>query len=225
MNKEDARLLILDFVYGELNSAQEQELLNFISKHEDLQAELEELQSTRNILSHMPTEKPVEKIIVMEASKSDKKAKIFNLGEYLTSSSGFLKYTAVAASFLLLFFVLGAVTNMNITMDDSGFALRFGEVQSVDNGFSQEQVAAIINEIQKENALLVAQVAQDVKTEQELKLEQAIMSFANYFEDQRESDLRLLSTGLSSLQETTYNRFVQTDRVLGEIIQTVNIEN
>lgn len=225
MNKEDARLLILDFVYGELNSAQEQELLNFISKHDDLQAELEELQSTRNILSHMPTEKPVEKFIMMEASKPDKKAKIFNLGEYLSSSSAFFKYTAVAASFLLLFFVLGAATNMNITIDDSGFALRFGEVQSVDDGFSQEQVAAIINEIQKENALLVAQVAQDVKTEQELKLEQAIMSFANYFEDQRESDLRLLSTGLSSLQETTYNRFIQTDRVLGEIIQTVNIEN
>ena len=41
-------------------------------------------------------------------------------------------------------------------------------------------------------------------------------------DDQRTSDLELIDYSLANFEETTYNRFVQTDAVLSEIIQTVS---
>ena len=58
--------------------------------------------------------------------------------------------------------------------------------------------------------------------QQELQFQQTLTNLASYWEEQRTSDLELIDYSLTNFQETTYDRFVQTDAVLSEIIQTVS---
>ena len=129
------------------------------------------------------------------------------------------------ASLLLLFVITGAVTDMNISSGDGGFSITFGE-QSPEASYSTDEVRLIvdqaINQVQQENAAMVREFIIVSQEQQELQFEETLATFADYLNVQRETDLELLTLGISNLQESTFNRFRQTDQVLGEIIQTVS---
>ena len=69
MNKEEARLLLMDYMYGELNEAKKSELLDFINQHDDLKQEFEELTETQSFLHHLPVQDPAEQLVIMEPTK------------------------------------------------------------------------------------------------------------------------------------------------------------
>ena len=127
------------------------------------------------------------------------------------------------ATFVFLFVVMGALTKMNITTNDRGFQLTFGEQPPVQTGYTAAQVELIINQVQRENAQMISEYVLATQEQQDLQFQQTLTTFAQFLEDRRESDLEQFSYSLTSLEENTYNRFRQTDQVLGEIIQTVSI--
>jgi hypothetical protein len=108
-------------------------------------------------------------------------------------------------------------------MQDGEISLRFGEQPPAQIGYTAAQVELLINQVQAENAELMAEFVQAAQEQQEAQFQQTLASFASYLEEQRTSDLELIDFSLANLQETTYNRFVQTDQVLGEIIETVSL--
>ncbi len=115
---------------------------------------------------------------------------------------------------------------MNISLNDSGFELAFGEKQEiVQQGFTAEQVDYLLQQMREENALMVSEAVQAVQQSQDEKLEQTLINFANYVEQQRIDDLQFISSGINNMEEVYYDRFRQTDQVLGELIQTVSTRN
>ena len=111
---------------------------------------------------------------------------------------------------------------MKVSVTDGAFSLTFGEQPAEQTGFTAEQVQLIVSQVQQENADMINEYIESAQAQQQLQFEQTLSTFADYFNDQRASDWELFNYGLSSLEETTYNRFEQTDQVLGEIIQTVS---
>lgn len=225
MTKDDARNLFMDCLYGELDAEQTRNLELFISKHEDLKQEFEELSGTRSLLQHLPVQSPVEQLVIMEHEKESAKTSgnwWSTLTSLLLPQSNFGRTGFAMATFVFLFFMMGAFTNMNFSVGDGGVNLTFGEVAPVQTGYTASQVEMIINQVQQENAQLINEYVLAAQEQQEVQFQQTLSTFAQYFDDQRESDLELFNYSLTSLEETTYNRFQQTDQVLGEIIQTVS---
>lgn len=227
MTKDDARILFMDYIYGELNDTEKQELELFVNQHEDLKLELEELSDTRSLLQHLPVQSPAEQLVMMEPEQKKSGASQSwwkSLSGFLAPQSGFGRAGFAMATFVLLFFVMGAFTDMNISTGDKGFSISFGEQTQAQTGYTSAQVEMIINQVQRENAQLVNEIVLAAQELQEVQFQQTFASFADYLNDQRNSDLQLINIGLTSLEENTYDRFRQTDQVLGEIIETVSIK-
>lgn len=224
MTKEEARELFIDFMYGGLDIDTQQQLEAFVQQHPDLKDELDGLMETRQVLQQMPVESPTEQFVMMDpaVAKSSFRSSFEKLWTALSPKSGFGRAGFAVASFVFLFIITGSLTNLNFSMQDGEIFLRFGEQPPAQVGYSAAQVEMIINQVQAENAELVAEIVQAAQEQQESQFQQTLASFASYLDEQRTSDLELIDYSLANLQETTYNRFVQTDQVLGEIIETVS---
>ena len=227
MTKDKARELFIDYMYGGLDIDTQQQLEAFVQQHPDLKDELDGMMETRQVLQQMPVESPTEQFVMMDPAVAKSSFRIYleNLWATLTPNTGFGRFGVAMASFVFLFIITGSVTNMNFSMQDGEISLRFGEQPPAQVGYSAAQVEMIINQVQAENAELVAGIVQAAQEQQKSQFEQTLAGFASYLDEQRNSDLELIDYSLSNLEETTYNRFVQTDQVLGEIIQTVSLNN
>jgi len=175
------------------------------------------------MLQHLPVQDPAEQLVMVEPDKSG-----FQdwWNEFINSwipQSNFVRAGFAMASLLILFVMLGAFSQMNISVDDNGFQLAFGEPREpVQQGYTAEQVEYLLEQVRQENAALVASAVESVQQKQDEKLEQTLINFADYMEQQRRDDLQMISSGLNNMEETYYTRFRQTDQVLGELIQTVS---
>ena len=224
MTKDEARALFIDYMYGGLDIDTQNQLETFLGQNPDLQEELDGMMQTRDMLQHLPVQTPKEQFVLMdpEEAKGAFATWLGNVVEALKPRSGVGRFGVAIASFVFLFVLMGAATKMNLAMKDGNFALTFGEQTPAPVGYTAAQVELIINQVQAENAELVSQIVQAAQEQQELQFQETLANFASYLDDQRSSDLELIDYSLTSLEETTYNRFVQTDQVLGEIIQTVS---
>lgn len=225
MNKEEARLLLMDYMYGELDESKKSELIDFINRHDDLKQEFEELTETQSFLHHLPVQDPAEQLIIMEPSKGSNEGFWQSLLTALTPKHAFAQASFGIAVLAFVFIVTGAITGLNVSYTDSGVQLGFGEIPAAEKTFSATQVEQIVQQIQRDNVALVQQVVADAQEQQNIQLQDAFSSFASYLEDQRTNDLKLINTGLINLQENTSDRFRQNEQVLGEIIQTVSYGN
>lgn len=226
MNKETARSLFMDYLYDELEQDQRKELEVYLSHNPGLKKELDELGDVRSMLQHLPVQDPAEQLVMVKPERSGFQDWWNGMIESRLPASGFVRAGVAVASIFILFVVMGAFTNMNISINDNGFELAFGEQQEVvQQGFTTEQVEYLLQQMREENALMVSEAVQAVQQTQDEKLEQTLINFADYVEEQRRSDLRMISSGLTSMEETYYDRFRQTDQVLGELIQTVSTRN
>ncbi len=225
MTREEAQILLMDYIYGELNEEQSRELKRFLESDPELKQEFEELSQTRSMLQHLPVQSPAEQLVIMEpetTSSSPSESWWSKLSSLLIPQSGFAKAGFAMATFVFMFFVMGSLTNMNITTGDDGFKMTFGEQPPVQTGYTAAQVEMIINQVQQENAEMINEYVLAAQEQQEAQFVQTLATFAQYLDNRRESDLELFNYSLTSLEETTYDRFRQTDQVLGEIIQTVS---
>lgn len=225
MTREEAQILLMDYIYGELGEEQSRELELFLETDNELRQEFEELTQTRSMLQHLPVQNPAEQLVIMEPDKktsSTSESWWNKVSSLLIPQSRFGKTGFAMATFVFLFFVMGAFTDMNISAGDDGFTMTFGELPPVQTGYTAAQVEMIINQVQQENAEMINEYVLAAQEQQDAQFEQTLATFAQYLDNRRESDLELFNYSLTSLEETTYDRFRQTDQVLGEIIQTVS---
>lgn len=225
MTKDEARILLMDYLYGELDNEQSRELELFLQNDEELKKEFEELNGTRSILKHLPVQNPAEQLVIMEPNtetETNRESWWAKLTTLFLPQSAFGRSGFALATFVFLFFMMGAFTDMNISTVDGGFNVSFGEQAPVQTGYTAAQLEMIITQVQQENAEMINEYVLAAQEQQELQFQQTLSTFAEFIDIQRESDLELFNYGLTSLEETTYNRFRQTDQVLGEIIQTVS---
>lgn len=222
MNKEEARLKLMDYIYGELSEAEEKEFLAFVAQHNDLQQELNELTDTQSILTYLPVQDPAEQLVLMEPKKKGTPSFWSQLSAFLIPQHTFARTAWGVATVAFVFIVTGAITGLNISFTDAGMQLGFGNNQSTEKTFSATQVEQIVQQIQRDNVALVKQVVADAQELQNQQLDETFATFANYLEKQRTNDLTLISSGLEDLKENTFTRFQQNEQVLGEIIQTVS---
>jgi hypothetical protein len=103
-------------------------------------------------------------------------------------------------------------------------ALRSGELDQMvreASSASQQQIRQYVDGIRTENMQQVKDYFQLTSTEQKKYIENLLVDFAKYLQQQRNDDLQLVQTRLNSLQQNTDLFKQETEQILSSIITTV----
>ena len=217
MDHKLARSLFMDYIYEEMDEKQRREFEKYVSQHPDLQEELAELGDTRAILSFLPVEEPTEKLVIVPPAitQEQPKAKIWTLHQVS-------RYAGIAAAFILMAFL--------------GAAISEWQRPEVEQGYTAAQVQQIVDEtverVRADNAQFVADFVSTSLNQQREEFNKSLVDFASLYQDQRLQDLEYLSTVFDRIQQSTLQQFAvadqkfrETDQVLGDIIETVSLDN
>lgn len=220
MTEQEARNRLMDYLYDEMSDKEKQQFEVYIAAHPELQKEIDEFQSTRKLMSHAslgtPEQKPffiARENFTESENPSPKKAVFYSL----------MKYGAAAAVILLFSVSILAFSGAQFGKTSDGFYLALGpQPEPVQQGISEDDVVNLLNQIQQENRLLIAALAEQTQQQQSAQLEEALNLLTAYYDQRRQQDLLLIAEGLSQLEEDTYHRFLQTDETLGNIIYALS---
>jgi hypothetical protein len=220
MNDQLARSLFMDYLYDEISESDKKKLEKYLEQNPDIHKELEQLKQTRTVLQQMPDPDPAQQLLVMEPRER-------SFSQWWTQAKGLIPHslpgkTAFAATAaLVLFFLLGSLTQLHIDTSNDGLSISFGYSPTINQGLSQEEASALFAQIKEENAVMLADYAGAINQQNKEQLQQVIA----YFEEQRMQDLQLVNQTLNQLQENTNYRINRTNEYLGEVLQTVSYQN
>jgi hypothetical protein len=97
-------------------------------------------------------------------------------------------------------------------------------VQQASNA-SQEQIRQYVSGIQTENVQLVKDYFQLTSSEQKKYIENLLVDFSKYLQQQRNDDLQLVQSRLNNLEQNTDLFKQETEQILSSIITTVGNTN
>lgn len=221
MNKEEARLQMMDYLYDEMTHQQKSEFEAYIKKHPELQQELHDLYNTKQLLEFVPENENRKGLghRNKEARAPGRKSRGF-------FTPGVKTVMAIAASVLVILFG-SSIAGLQISNTDEGFLISFnGTDQALKaepvNTVSDEDLLALAEQIRTENRLLMTSMMDELQSQQRVQLQETIRVLNTYYERQREEDLTMIADGLSQLQVETAYRFLQTDETLENIIYAIN---
>jgi hypothetical protein len=210
----------MDYLYDEIEETDKQQLELFLSTHPELQEELHQLRQTRNLLQQAPAPEAVQQLLVVEPGRRNF-AQWWQEAKDLFPQTLLGKWSFAMAAGLLLIFFAGSVARLNISFTDAGTSITFGYTSVVQEGLSQQQVQELMQQVQQENADLLADYAQAITRQNRDQLQQVVQ----YFEQQRYNDLQLIDQNLDQVKQSNTYRWQQTNRFLGEVLQTVSLQN
>jgi hypothetical protein len=224
MTDKEARNLMMDYLYGEMDEHRRNDFETFLNSRPDLLEELHELRQTRKVLQFVAQPESPDKLVMLSSgpipSKPDapeKKAGMFLHPAVMT-------VVAAAASLLIVLFA-SYLTGLQFGQTEAGFYLTFGEspVQIETAGkISETDVYALMEQMQNENTLLLAGLMEQVRQQQDEQLREVLGVLTEYYDQRRRQDLMLIADGLNQLESETNYRFSQTDEALGSIIYALN---
>lgn len=218
MNDQLARSLFMDYIYEEIDSKDKRKLETYLENHPHLHKELEELQQTRSLLSRIPEENPNQKLLVLEPNKSSF-GQWWSDAKNLLPESFFGKTGFAIAAGLILLLIISSITQLHIDTSGDGIAVSFGYSPTINEGLTEEDAEMLISQIREENAIMMAEYMESMNRQNREQLQQVV----NYFQQQRINDLQLVNQTLDELQQDTDYRLQQTNRLWGELLQTVTL--
>jgi len=226
MNEEKVKSKLIDYLYDEMTEEERQEFKKILSESPDLQRDLKEMQSTRNLLQDEPGEIPHKDLLLINPETAERET---NAEAKPKRISFYLKTAAAIAAVILLTVTSFAFVNLQVQQTEHGVLISFGdqpvpEQPVQESQISEEEVYALIAELQEENSRLFSEILEETRREHRQQLEDVITTLTNYYDQRRQQDLVLISEGLSQLEEETYYRFLQTEDALEDLIFALNYQ-
>lgn len=99
---------------------------------------------------------------------------------------------------------------------------RIDQLMKQTSNASQEQIQAYLTSAQAENLRLVKDYFQLTSSEQKQYLEDLLVDFAKYLQQQRNDDLQIVQSRLNSLEQNTDQFKQETEQILSSIISNTN---
>lgn len=209
----------MDYLYDEMDDAEKREFEKVLETDPKFKNELEELQSTRKALDTVSLDSAELKPFRFNPDQNSASA---NSPKSNSKFYSLMKF-GMAAAILLAGMMILAFSGVQFGKTSDGYYLAIGsQPESVQQGISEEDVMNLLTQIQQENTLLMAALAEQTQQQQTAQLEEALNLLTAYYDQRRQQDLLLIAEGLTQLEEDTYYRFLQTDETLGDIIYALS---
>jgi hypothetical protein len=88
-----------------------------------------------------------------------------------------------------------------------------------------EQILAFISQLKEENLKMMQTFYQASADDQQKYLRNVLLDFQDYLDNQRQEDLQFIQANMLELQSTSELKQEETDKILANIITTVNNQN
>ena len=88
---------------------------------------------------------------------------------------------------------------------------------------SEKQISAYVSTLQAENLRMIKDHYEMTSEEQKQQLEQLLVDFAKYLQQQREDDLMILQARLNDLQQNTDMYRQETEQILASLISNASV--
>ena len=227
MNRDEARLKLIDYLYDELSADEKSDMERLIAEDSELKKELKEMEQTRNLLHFVPEEKQQKPLVFLPLENQN------SLQTAEPSKRGFagmppaaVTALSIAASILIILFG-SSLAGLQVTSSSEGFSVGFGEIAAVPEEderirVTDEDLMQLAEQIRTENSLLISAMMDDLQDQQREQLQEAIQVLNTYYVQQRQEDLNIIADGMNQLQVETAYKFLQTDETIENIIYALN---
>ena len=219
MRCDDYKNLMIDSLYDEISKDDRSRLDEHLKTCENCRIEFNKLKSTSKTLQKWEDiEVPVNLTFIKES-----KSIFHNLIEKIRPVKVLYGFAIGFAAMLLLL----SITNTKIEIQDGNFNMDF-------NLFGQKKSAqadanmitkADFDKFKNENMNLVAQLIEAKSNEQKMETMLLMQRYYQELDNQRKSDLKLVSHGLEQYRTGTESRIEQTDRLVGGLIKYISAQS
>ena len=223
MDNSELQSKLMDYIYGEMEPEERQEFEQQLHEQPELQNEMEEMRSTKNLFGEDTSEISPKKLMLIDTGpkqKSSGASKLF----YLKTAA------AIAATILLALFAL-SYANLQISTNESGMVISFGTATAqpepppqTEDFVTEEEFYALMNELQDQNNQVMATALAQTRQQHQQQMENVIETLTAYYDQRRQQDLVLVSEGLAQLEEETYYKFLQTEQTIEDLIFALNVQ-
>lgn len=233
MTQEEARNRMMDYLFDEMDDQQKKEFEAFLKGDAALQKELEVLRQTSHIMAQAPPALPPHKLVMIPPGQEQKTGTQASRGLVSRLHPAVKTVFAIAASVLIILFG-SALAGLHLGQTEAGFYIGFGEPPAqTETGISEEEVALLIDQLRNENVLLIESLLEHidsrqtaqierVQAQQNEQMEEVLHMLTDYYEQQRQQDIRMISEGFAQLQQETNYRFMRTGEALEDLIYAMS---
>lgn len=216
-----AQTQLLDYLYGELNEADNSNFQAHLMKCAECQTELAALRQTRRVLAVLPQEAPAERIVFAPPPGRRSVAAWWRDAMSLMPQPLWARLSLAAAAALAVLLVAGSLANLEIRHSDGRFAVRMSILPAPATELSPEAREALLAQIREEQANLTAQMIAQSELRQVREWDQAFTSFAQQMERKQQTELSLIGTSIDQLYRSNQSRLDEQNRVLQQFVRQV----
>ncbi len=215
--------LIIDFLYDEISTEDNQLLQKHLKACAKCREELAHLKSTSNILQKWEDEEPTFNLVMVSENVTRWETLKQWLKKWLPSPKkiGLGLAYGFAGIFLLL-----AIANTEISYQDSQFNMRIAlfsaSKKQQQSGLSEMQTQQIVQQIQRDNYYMMKAMIEQSEAEQKKEWATMLTRYNQSLEQQRLRDLSLIGAGLEDIEQNTIKKLQRTDESLNELIRYIN---
>ena len=220
MKCDDTKLLLMDFLYDEIEPGAEKLLRTHLEICAGCRGEYEALQRTSVMLQAWKDEEPSQSFVFVEQRSSWLEALKGVLFPAHAPLWGRLAFGLGVAAVTML--VLSAALNLEINYDEGRFSYKTSLAPRQQNELTVEARSQLVEELQRENSELIARLMQAGYEQQRTELDRKLVSLATELNRQRQNDLMLVGRGLEEVQQRAATRFDQTNQMLNQLIRVAN---
>lgn len=223
---------MMDYLYEEMDDQEKKAFEALIQKKPELQKELNELRMTRDLMSThstaVPTFQPVQSVQTETNTETASQPDQSETGRILYLSPFVRNLVAIAASLMIV--ILGiAFAGVEAGSTKNGFYITIGNPpaepavpMAAESDLTEERVIAMLEQMQSEQALFLAELMEEVQTQQSEQVHELVAVLTDYYEERRQQDLRMIAAGMNELEYETQNRFDRTNTALGSLIYALS---
>lgn len=223
MRCEQIQALMVEYLYDELSKEDCEVFISHLDQCSECREEVESLKATSGILQQWEdAEHDIRVIVVKEKAFSFVKFKEF-LINYLLKPK---KFAFGFASAFSVVFLLLALANTEISMNNGNFSMRMGffdrPEQQVNTGIANS--SQLVEELVRENTRLAHSLIQQSEARQQQELAFVLSSFKKDVDLQRYQDLKLIQYGLKDFQKNTYLQFRAIGNTLNDLSRPADMK-
>src|SRR5258706_462904 len=198
---------LIAYLYGELNEKETQKLEGYFQQHPEELTKLRELGEVRDLMSHAQDKEVIAPPVFVDDT---------NIRPLWKSSS--IRFAVGMTASILFLLVAGKLLGPEINYSKGELRISFGEkteqVEPVNNLTEEKVNDLITTSLTKNNETLASARNEDQKK----YMENLLVDFSGYLQEQRKQDLQYVQAKVNSLEKNN-NQFKQeTEQILTSLI-------
>jgi uncharacterized protein YacL (UPF0231 family) len=216
---------LIDYLYGELSDKESQKFKHHLSTCSSCQKELAELNSTHKLLQKSSAPLP-DSLFIMNKNSYNRFHNWWRNVTLILPNSIRGRLSLGVAVFLIIFMFIGSLTKLQIQYSNAHFSISMGTGHPIQNvAMTQAQKDALVAQLQNQNYKILNAWLQNEQQKQLNQIKKIMTDYSYALQEQQNENFHQIGQELNTFYKHTNRRFMQTNNVLSDIMQTVQYNN